>query len=191
MPPLRSPLCGLMSRACRERAPRWLLPGRGLGCARCGAERNADRRRRAQPAQPFGADAQDVLGERRQDRDHAAEQHRDQVEADRVQQRAAPEHESAVGGAVNVEEPRLRAVVLDQVVIAVCWASQFDSQQMGPAIGQEDDRAIARRVAADLGMHRAGVESLVHDMMRMLTVIVPAACLTATAVVVARAVRSR
>ena len=57
----------------------------------------AQRRRAAQQAQAPGADVQDVLGEDRQQRHRAAEQHREQVERDRAQHHLVLPHVAHAG----------------------------------------------------------------------------------------------
>ena len=57
-------------------------------------QHRADRRRRAQDAERFGTCMQDVLDERRQQRDRAAEQHREHVQRQRAEQDLVAEHEA-------------------------------------------------------------------------------------------------
>ena len=59
--------------------------------------KRADRRRAAQDAEPDRPHLEDVAGEERQQRDGAAEQHRDEVERDRAEQHRRPADEPQSG----------------------------------------------------------------------------------------------
>ena len=62
-----------------------------------GHHQGSDGRGAAEPAQPHGADLQDVLGEDRQERDGAAEQHGEHVERDGGQDEARIPHVAEPG----------------------------------------------------------------------------------------------
>ena len=112
--------------------------------------------RGAQPAEPGGADLQDVLREDRQQRDRAAEQHREQIERDRRQEQRVgadePEAREHVARAAALPRPaaaRGPACVRSITMKTSCPTAASANASVAAAGG--GDQHAADRRAGDRG----------------------------------------